>query len=165
MTAESISDGDFACRILSNRGFSYFNTGYIVKIGWLIAAALLIFKLTVSAQERGSPPASTIDRTTEIDFRARLSTSSREMKWSRTYWKSYEKTSEITYLYLSAQHCRNAILLMQETQSLLPNTTRLHYVAKNEKTQACRYYEQLQSIFERLSLEHHLNAIDGNVCP
>jgi hypothetical protein len=149
--------------VSSDRRLGVLRDGWGKKIGFLLAA-FLISVTAVSAQESGSVSDQTVDHTPTIDFGTRLSTAAREMQWSQTYWRSYEKTGEIPYLHLSAQHCRNAIQLMLETQSLLPSTTRLHYVAKNEKFQACRYYQHLRSASERLSVEHHLSAVDGNAC-
>jgi len=135
-----------------------------IKILFFLIPALLSLDLTLSAQQPGQPSGTAVTPTVQVSFSDRLFASAREMKWSRLYFQSYDKTSEIAYLKLSAVHCLNAIQMMKETQASLSNTTRYYYVAKNEKISACRFYDRLLSASQRLAPEHHLNEIDRSMC-
>ncbi|MCP4753472.1 MAG: hypothetical protein GY866_21490 [Proteobacteria bacterium] len=90
--------------------------------------------------------------------------SAKQLKWSKTYFRSYKKTAEAAYLRIAAAHCNNAILSYDNIQSLLSKTNRFYHQVKSKKLQACRFYRSLQNASQRLDPEHRLPDIGNNVC-
>ncbi|MBU3917793.1 hypothetical protein KKA14_19890 [bacterium] len=88
-----------------------------------------------------------------------MSTAAKDLKWSETYFQSYKKNKEIDYLKLAARHCKSAIELLFETQSLLARTTRFYNQADKNRLHACKYFKTLQQKSFLLSKEHHLRDI------
>ncbi len=95
----------------------------------------------------------------KIKFTYRMNTAAKDLKWSDTYYKSYKKNKELSYLKLAARHCKSAIKLLFETQSMLARTTRFYNQADKKRLLACKYFKILRQKSFLLSKEHHLRDI------
>ena len=120
----------------------------------------LIILFSANLSQVGAQTAKTRPATT---FSQKMTQSESEMKWSKRYYKSYNRTMEIAYLRLSANHCAKAVQILKEAQSVLPNTTTYYYKVKNSRFDACRFYDELLSSSKKLSSEYHLTDIT-NLC-
>jgi len=99
-----------------------------------------------------------------VRFNTRMQNSLKEIKWSKTYYRSFKRTHEVNYLKLSASQCQKAIQSLNKTQSLLPRTTRFHHVAKNTKHQACEFFKRLQHESFQLPPRHYLRDANKAYC-
>jgi hypothetical protein len=121
----------------------------------------LAFSLGVRAQQQNPPVR--VKQPTQIDFVSRMHQSAIDLKWSETYYNSYQKTKEVDYLSLSAQRCAKAINFLYETRTLLSRTTRFYQQADAKRLEACRFYDILVRKSHLLSPSHYLSDI-GRVC-
>ncbi len=118
---------------------------------------LLSHSFILSAAEE--PIKKRVQDPAKIKFTFRMSKASKDLKWSDTYYQSYKKNKEINYLKLAARHCKSAIRLLFETQSLLARTTRFYNQADTKRLLACKYFKMLRQKSFLLSKEHHLRDI------
>jgi len=92
----------------------------------------------------------------EIRFTYQMNRSAKDLKWSVTYFESYKKSGEVSYLNLAAQFCLKTINRLFNTQNLLSRTTRFYQQADQKRLQACQYYDMLQKQSFLLAPVHHL---------
>ena len=99
----------------------------------------------------------------DIEFTYQMHRSSKDLKWSRTYFSSYQMTGEVSYLNLAAQFCMKSINRLADTQRQLSRTTRFYNQADQKRLQACDYYLMLQNKSFLLLPKYHL-AGSGKSC-
>ena len=123
----------------------------------------LSYSFILSANE--TPVKKKVKDPTQIKFTHRMSKAAKDLQWSDIYYQSYKKNKEINYLKLAARHCKSAIRLLFETQSLLSRTTRFYNQADKKRLLACKYFKMLRQKSFLLSKEHHLRDINKKCVP
>ena len=109
-------------------------------------------------------PSQQLTQATSFDFVKQTTISRKELGWSKMYLNSYQKTGEIEYLNLAAKHSFNAIKSYHLTQISLKKRTRFTYQTKNERLNACAYYETIHKISKNLEEKYHLLPINPKYC-
>ncbi|NQU64507.1 MAG: hypothetical protein HQ517_09525 [SAR324 cluster bacterium] len=90
-----------------------------------------------------------------------MNKSDRDLKLCQTYYLSYKKGQEASYLKLAETYCISAIKVLKATQANYLNTTRFYYRAKNKRYAVCQFFEELQATASRLDIRHHIKDADG----
>lgn len=134
----------------------------MARFGFPLGLILLI-ALSANGQTPQQTPA-TVQQTPKTTFSQNMNLAGREINWSQTYFQSFHKTGETTYLDLAAKHCINAIKVLKATQTRFPNTTRFYYMAKNKRFDACKLYETLQEAALRLGAPRQMQDLTAQEC-
>jgi len=125
----------------------------------LILAPLFGFSQTTQPSPSQQPK-----QIVTFDFVKQTEISRKELRWGKMYMNSYQRTAEIKYLNLAARHCFNAIKSYHLTQKSLKKRTRFTYQTKNERLNACSYYETIYNTSRHLKQEYHLLPINPIYC-
>jgi predicted secreted protein len=128
----------------------------LVMILWCIVLGTVDPLVELNAQNSVEP--GTVKKTpANIEFTSQMSRAKKDLVWSRTYFNSYQMTTEVSYLKLSAGFCLKSINRLAETLKQLSRTTKFYNMADQKRLQACQYYDILQRKSFLLLPKYHLN--------
>ncbi len=132
-------------------------------IYFCLAILCLVFPLMSFAQTAQQSPLPSQQKY-PVPFSKSINQSDRDLKVCKTYYLSFKKSREVSYLKLAETYCSNAIKMLKATQAVYPNTTRFFYKAKNKRLTACKFFKELQETASRLDPLHHIKDVADNGC-
>ena len=118
------------------------------------------FAIPLAAQEKTEPD----PQPKKLDYVKHMEESRRELRWSKIYKNSFDRTKEYSYLQLSAKHGLAAIQSYYWIQTQLKRPSTFTYETKRERLDACKFHELLVRESLRYDSKNRLENADPKYC-
>lgn len=131
---------------------------HVTLLALILAYNLACFQGAVFAQEPVQP------KKQEIPFSVSMDKAANAQGWSKIYYASFKRSSEVTYLKLAGSNCASSIRILYSVQNQFASTTKFHHMARNKRRVACSYYNLLQEVGRRSGFPRELPNLGVGHC-